>query len=200
MFIPDQNYGVPIWLVNITTPLTIMITASHGIVVSILYCFTSNEVKLALQRRWRLHRELQGIYNEISSRRPSRDSTTHRHDKLSLSGIFQRFSLTERGSGRNSLARNRSGVFAPHPGKMSTLIENSSEENSRKETFIKICLNSRELTESDPLKSEERYSTESKDSKDTSVSGYYSSIQPDTARNSHERRGSNERKDLFEDI
>ena len=55
-----------------TLPISLVLTASHGIVVSFLYCFTSNEMREAIQRRWRLHKELKKLHNEISSRRQSR--------------------------------------------------------------------------------------------------------------------------------
>ena len=71
-----EEYGIPGHIVRIIEPFTISITASHGIVVSFLYCFTSSEMKEAMIRRWRVHRELQGFYNEIS-RRESRDSNSN---------------------------------------------------------------------------------------------------------------------------
>ena len=89
-----EEYGVSERIVRIVTPITISITASHGIVVSFLYCFTSSEMKEAIFRRWRLHRELQGVYNEISSRRQSRDSNSK---STGFSGLINRIT-NRRGS------------------------------------------------------------------------------------------------------
>lgn len=99
-----EEYGIPGHIVRIIEPFTISITASHGIVVSFLYCFTSSEMKEAMIRRWRVHRELQGFYNEIS-RRESRDSNSHsfpfQHFLNRIAG--RRSSLLSRRNDTNSL-------------------------------------------------------------------------------------------------
>ena len=102
-----EEYGVSERIVRIVTPITISITASHGIVVSFLYCFTSSEMKEAIFRRWRLHRELQGVYNEISSRRQSRDSNSK---STGFSGLINRIT-NRRGS---ALSRRQEKVKSTH--------------------------------------------------------------------------------------
>jgi hypothetical protein len=101
----SEEYGVPKKVTNVVIPITIIITASHGIVVSFLYCFTSSEMKDAIVRRWRLHRELQGIYNEISSRRQSLESRQGYTFQYFLNRIHGR-----RGSG---LLRNLDPAMVP---------------------------------------------------------------------------------------
>ena len=88
----SEDYGVPKNVANISSIVTIFVTASHGVIVSFLYCFTSNEMRQALVRRWKLHKELKSIYTEISQRRGSRDS----------SSFFSRFYTP-----RNSMTKDR---------------------------------------------------------------------------------------------
>lgn len=59
-----------------------------SILVSILYCFMSAEIREAIGRRWRQHQELREIYNEISDRRQSRDSSS---ESSRITQIFSRF-------------------------------------------------------------------------------------------------------------
>lgn len=70
----QERYGFPSWLVNMVLPLNILLSSSQGLVVSVLYCFTSQEVKDAIIRRWYMHWEVMRINREIISRRQSRDS------------------------------------------------------------------------------------------------------------------------------
>ena len=70
----QERYGAPTWLVNLVLPLNILLSSSQGLVVSVLYCFTSQEVKDAIVRRWYMHWEVMRINREIISRRQSRDS------------------------------------------------------------------------------------------------------------------------------
>lgn len=78
----QERYGFPSWLVNLVLPLNIFLSSSQGLVVSVLYCFTSQEVKDAIIRRWYMHWEVMRINREIISRRQSRDS------QLGGGGIF----------------------------------------------------------------------------------------------------------------
>ena len=82
----QERYGAPTWLVNLVLPLNILLSSSQGLVVSVLYCFTSQEVKDAIVRRWYMHWEVMRINREIISRRQSRDSQggifSNLHDRL----------------------------------------------------------------------------------------------------------------------
>lgn len=70
-------------------PICIILSQCSGIIVSILYCFISAEIREAIGRRWRQHKELKEIYNEISTRRQSRDSSSESSSKITQ--IFSRF-------------------------------------------------------------------------------------------------------------
>lgn len=61
---------------------------SNRLLVSILYCFLSAEIREAIERRWKQHQELRDIYNEISTRRQSRDSSS---ESSKISQLFSRF-------------------------------------------------------------------------------------------------------------
>jgi len=74
---------------KIIEPFIIILAQCSGIIVSILYCFISAEIREAIGRRWRQHKELKEIYNEISTRRQSRDSSSESSSKITQ--IFSRF-------------------------------------------------------------------------------------------------------------
>lgn len=75
-FLPyiNEKYGFSPTICNLVFPFNILLTASQGFIVSVLYCFTSHEVKQAVRRRWYMHWEVMRINREIISRRQSRDS------------------------------------------------------------------------------------------------------------------------------
>lgn len=53
--------GVPQDIANVCTTLSVLFSSTHGIIVSFLYCFTSTEMKNAIMRRWKVHKEIQVI-------------------------------------------------------------------------------------------------------------------------------------------
>ncbi|CAG5099445.1 Oidioi.mRNA.OKI2018_I69.XSR.g16528.t2.cds [Oikopleura dioica] len=87
--------GVPRDIANVCTTLSVLFSSTHGIIVSFLYCFTSTEMKNAIMRRWKVHKEIQSVYKEISSRRQSRDTFTT-HLKVSRDDDMFSASLTQR--------------------------------------------------------------------------------------------------------
>ena len=169
----SKDYGVSQSVENVSTTVTIIITASHGIVVSFLYCFTSSEMKQALIRRWRLHRELTEIYNEISSRRPSRSSFS---GGRRLSRYFDRFTP------RNSLIPTRQVSSEDDPSSNNVLLY-----NSRKESIFKFTPKAHRPEQS--ISDDNRLSSMSKQSNVSSDSygyGSYGSL-PEEAPDSGKR-------------
>lgn len=142
---------------NMTLPVSLVVTAAHGIVVSFLYCFTSNEMKLAVIRRWRLHKELQGIYNEISSRRQSRDTYM---PVRPISNLLNRCNTP------------RSSLLPDHRRSSFSGQNKTISYDSRNETLLQFAPKTQTELNSD----ENRLCTISKHSHESSDSyGYYSS-------------------------
>ena len=69
----QEKYGFSKEFVDFILPINILFAASQGFIVSILYCFTSHEVREAVMRKWYMHKEVMRINKEIISRRQSRD-------------------------------------------------------------------------------------------------------------------------------
>lgn len=134
---------------NIINPVMIAINASHGIIVSVLYCFTSAEIRDAIRLRWHRWRIVNSMSAEISSRRQSRDSQNNFH----FHQFINRFTPGRRGS---SLSRRQENE--------------SNDENSRNDQVFndQIAIDAR-------LLSGKRHSSCSKNSNDSEDSnGYYS--------------------------
>ena len=92
-----------------------------GLVVSVLYCFTSQEVKDAIIRRWYMHWEVMRINREIISRRQSRDSQlgggifANLHDRLINSNSNHNQSRKDQVIVHNHMTKSQQKYDQPRP-------------------------------------------------------------------------------------
>ena len=92
-----------------------------GLVVSVLYCFTSQEVKDAIIRRWYMHWEVMRINREIISRRQSRDSQlgggifANLHDRLINSNSNHNQSRKDQVLVHNHMTKSQPKYDQPRP-------------------------------------------------------------------------------------
>lgn len=151
IFLQPAYGSVTLWQYkNVINPLMIFINASHGILVSVLYCFTSAEIRDAIRLRWHRWRIVNSMSAEISSRRQSRDSQNNFH----FQQFINRFTPGRRGS---SLSRRQENE--------------SNDENSRNDQVYndQIAIDAR-------LLADKRHSACSKNSDESADSnGYHSS-------------------------